>query len=898
MGRELAKTYDPKGIEDRLYQKWLDKKYFHAEVDRTKTPFTIVIPPPNITGQLHMGHALDNTMQDILIRYKRMQGYNALWQPGTDHASIATEVKIIEKFKEEGIDKNDLGREGFLERAWDWKKEYGGRIVSQLKKLGSSCDWDRERFTMDEGCNKAVTEVFVKMHEEGWIYKGSRIINWCPVCNTSISDAEVEYQEQAGHFWHIKYPLVDQNGQPSKTEFLEFATTRPETMLGDTAVAVNPNDERYTYLKGRQVWLPIVNKAIPVVEDEYVDMEFGTGVVKITPAHDPNDFEVGKRHNLPEVNIMNDDATINENGGKYAGLDRYEARKQIVEELEKEGLLVRIEDYSHNVGTHDRCKTTIEPMIKKQWFVKMDELIKPAVEAVKKGEIKLIPERMNKIYYNWTDNIRDWCISRQLWWGHRIPAYYCDKCGEIVVAKEAPAVCPKCGETHFTQDPDTLDTWFSSALWPFSTLGWPEKTEDLDYFYPTDVLVTGYDIIFFWVIRMIFSGYEQMGEKPFKTVLFHGLVRDSQGRKMSKSLGNGIDPLEIIDRYGADALRLTLITGNAPGNDMRFYYERVEASRNFANKVWNASRFIMMNMDQEEEKTGKRGWETSYEDIRNSLYPVDRWILSKLNTLVKEVTDNMDSFELGIAVQKVYDFIWDEFCDWYIEMVKPRLYSTDEKDSEGKRAALWTLQNVLIDALKLLHPYMPFITEEIFCTLQTKEESIMVSEWPVFREERQYAKEENAIELMKEAVRGIRNVRTEMNVAPGRKAAVFVVSDNEGVRQIFEEGRQFFTSLAAASELTVQADKSGIDDSAVSVVIPNATVYIPFEELVDIAQEIERLKKEQKRLEGELARVQGMLGNEKFMSKAPKQKVDEERAKLEKYTQMKVQVEERLAQLI
>ncbi len=898
MSRELAKTYDPKGIEDRLYQKWLDKKYFHAEVDRTKTPFTIVIPPPNITGQLHMGHALDNTMQDILIRYKRMQGYNALWQPGTDHASIATEVKIIEKLKEEGIDKNDLGREGFLERAWDWKREYGGRIVSQLKKLGSSCDWDRERFTMDEGCNKAVTEVFCKMHEKGWIYKGSRIINWCPVCNTSISDAEVEYEEQNGHFWHIKYPLVDQNGQPSKTEFLEFATTRPETMLGDTAVAVNPNDERYTYLKGRQVWLPIVNKSIPVVEDEYVDMEFGTGVVKITPAHDPNDFEVGKRHNLPEVNILNDDATINANGGKYEGLDRYEARKQIVEELEKEGLLVRIEDYSHNVGTHDRCHTTIEPMIKQQWFVKMDELIKPAVEAVKKGEIKLIPERMEKIYYNWTDNIRDWCISRQLWWGHRIPAYYCDKCGEIVVAKEEPTVCPKCGETHFTQDPDTLDTWFSSALWPFSTLGWPEKTEDLDYFYPTDVLVTGYDIIFFWVIRMVFSGYEQMGEKPFKTVLFHGLVRDSQGRKMSKSLGNGIDPLEIIDQYGADALRLTLITGNAPGNDMRFYYERVEASRNFANKVWNASRFIMMNMDQEEEKTGKRGWETSYEEIRDSLYPVDKWILSKLNTLVKEVTDNMDSFELGIAVQKVYDFIWDEFCDWYIEMVKPRLYSTAAGEEEGKRAALWTLQNVLIDALKLLHPYMPFITEEIFCTLQTKEESIMVSKWCVFSEDRQFTKEENAIELMKEAVRGIRNVRTEMNVAPGKKAAVYVVSENEGVRQIFEEGGQFFSALAAASELTVQADKGGIDDSAVSVVIPNATVYIPFEELVDIAQEIERLKKEQKRLEGELARVQGMLGNERFMSKAPKQKVDEERAKLEKYTQMKAQVEERLSQLM
>ena len=898
MSRELAKTYDPKGIEDRLYQKWMDKKYFHAEVDRTKTPFTIVIPPPNITGQLHMGHALDNTMQDILIRYKRMQGYNALWQPGTDHASIATEVKIIEKLKEEGIDKEDLGREGFLERAWDWKKEYGGRIVSQLKKLGSSCDWDRERFTMDEGCNKAVTEVFCKMHEKGWIYKGSRIINWCPVCNTSISDAEVEYEEQNGHFWHIKYPLVDQNGQPSKTEFLEFATTRPETMLGDTAVAVNPNDERYTYLKGRQVWLPIVNKAIPVVEDDYVDMEFGTGVVKITPAHDPNDFEVGKRHNLPEVNILNDDATINENGGKYAGLDRYEARKRIVEELDSEGLLVRIEDYSHNVGTHDRCGTTIEPMIKKQWFVKMDELIKPAVEAVKKREVRLIPERMEKIYFNWTDNIRDWCISRQLWWGHRIPAYYCDKCGEVVVAKEAPSVCPKCGETHFTQDPDTLDTWFSSALWPFSTLGWPEKTEDLDYFYPTDVLVTGYDIIFFWVIRMVFSGYEQMGEKPFKTVLFHGLVRDSQGRKMSKSLGNGIDPLEIIDKYGADALRLTLITGNAPGNDMRFYYERVEASRNFANKVWNASRFIMMNMDQEEEKTGKRGWETSYEEIKDCLYPVDQWILSKLNALVKDVTDNMDSFELGIAVQKVYDFIWDEFCDWYIEMVKPRLYSTAAGEEEGKRAALWTLQNVLIDALKLLHPYMPFITEEIFCTLQTKEESIMVSEWPLFREDRQYVKEEGAIELMKEAVRGIRNVRTEMNVAPGKKAAVFVVSENEGVRQIFEEGRQFFMALSAASELTVQADRSGIDDSAVSVVIPNATVYIPFEELVDIAQEIERLQKEKKRLEGELARVQGMLGNEKFMSKAPKQKVDEERAKLEKYTQMKAQVEERLAQLM
>lgn len=898
MSKELAKTYDPKGIEDRLYQKWMDKKYFHAEVDETKKPFTIVIPPPNITGQLHMGHALDNTMQDILIRYKRMQGYNALWQPGTDHASIATEVRIIEKLKEEGVTKEDLGREGFLKRAWEWKDEYGGRIISQLKKLGSSCDWDRERFTMDEGCNKAVTEVFCKMHEKGWIYKGSRIINWCPVCNTSISDAEVEYEEQAGHFWHIKYPLVDENGQPSKTEFLEFATTRPETMLGDTAVAVNPNDERYTYLKGRQVWLPIVNKPIPVVEDEYVDMEFGTGVVKITPAHDPNDFEVGKRHGLPEVNIMNDDATINANGGKYEGLDRYEARKQIVKELEAEGLLVKIEDYSHNVGTHDRCKTTIEPMIKKQWFVKMDELIKPAVEAVKKGEIKLIPERMDKTYFNWTDNIRDWCISRQLWWGHRIPAYYCDKCGEIVVAKEMPGVCPKCGDTHFTQDPDTLDTWFSSALWPFSTLGWPEMTEDLKYFYPTDVLVTGYDIIFFWVIRMIFSGYEQMGEKPFHTVLFHGLVRDSQGRKMSKSLGNGIDPLEIIDQYGADALRLTLITGNAPGNDMRFYYERVEASRNFANKVWNASRFIMMNMGQAEEKTGTRGWETSYDNIKAALEPADKWILSKLNTLIKDVTDNIDHYELGIAVQKVYDFIWDEFCDWYIEMVKPRLYQKDAAGQESNNAALWTLKNVLIDALKLLHPYMPFITEEIFCTIQSEEESIMISQWPEFAQEKEYKEEEKAIELIKEAVRGIRNIRTQMNVAPSRKAAVFVVSDGADVRKIFEDGSLFFASLAGASEVTVQSDKSGIADDAVSVVIPGATVYIPFAELVDIAQEIGRLQKEEKRLNGELARVNGMLNNEKFMSKAPEAKIAEERAKLEKYTQMLAQVQERLGQLI
>ncbi len=885
MSKELAKTYDPQGIEDRLYAKWLEKKYFHAEVDRTKKPFTIVIPPPNITGQLHMGHALDNTMQDILIRFKRMQGYNALWQPGTDHASIATEVKIIEKLKEEGIDKWELGREKFLERAWEWKKEYGGRIISQLKKLGSSCDWDRERFTMDDGCNRAVTEVFVKMHEKGYIYKGARIINWCPVCNTSISDAEVVYEEQAGHFWHIKYPIMNDDGTPSDTEFLTFATTRPETMLGDTAVAIHPDDERYQHLIGKKVMLPLMNRVIPIVTDTYVDMEFGTGVVKITPAHDPNDFEVGKRHDLPIINVMNDDATINKNGGKFEGMARYEARKAIVEELDAMGLLVKIEDHAHNVGTHDRCKTTIEPMVKEQWFVKMDELIKPAVEAVKTGDIKLIPERMEKTYYNWTDNIRDWCISRQLWWGHRIPAYYCADCGEVTVAKEAPCACPKCNSTKLTQDPDTLDTWFSSALWPFETLGWPDKTEDLDYFYPTDVLVTGYDIIFFWVIRMIFSGFEQMGKKPFHTVLFHGLVRDSQGRKMSKSLGNGIDPLEIIEQYGADALRLTLITGNAPGNDMRFYYERVENSRNFANKVWNASRFIMMNMEGKNVTT----------PAANELAPVDKWILSKLNTLVKDVTDNMESFELGIAVQKVYDFIWDEFCDWYIEMVKPRLYNSD--DAVSQNAALWTLKNVLIDALKLLHPYMPFITEEIFCTLQNEEESIMISKWPEFSADRCFAKEEKDIETIKEAVRGIRNIRTEMNVAPSRKAMCIVVSESEDIRNTFTEGKLFFASLAYANEVLVQADKTGIAQDAVSVVIAGATVYIPFAELVDIAQEIERLKKEEKRLEGELARVNGMLSNEKFVSKAPAAKIEEEKAKLAKYTQMMEQVKERLAQL-
>ena len=881
MSKELEKNYNPSEIEDRLYHKWLEKKYFHAEVNRDKKPFTIVMPPPNITGKLHMGHALDNTMQDIIIRFKRMQGYEALWIPGTDHASISTEVKVTNALKEEGIDKHELGREGFLKRTWEWKKEYGGTITSQLKKIGSSCDWDRERFTMDEGCSKAVQEVFIKLYEKGLIYKGSRIVNWCPVCNTSISDAEVEHEEQAGHFWHINYPVV---GEPGR--YVEIATTRPETLLGDSALAVNPDDERYTDLVGKEVELPLTDRTIPIIADPYVDKEFGTGVVKITPAHDPNDFEVGKRHNLPEINILNDDATINNLGGKYAGMDRYEARKAMVADLDALGLLVRVEDHTHNVGTHDRCKTTVEPMIKQQWFVKMDELIKPAVEGVKNGDIELIPASMDKTYYNWTDNIRDWCISRQLWWGHRIPAYYCKDCGEMTVSRDKVCTCPKCGSTNVEQDPDTLDTWFSSALWPFSTLGWPDKTLELDYFYPTDVLVTGYDIIFFWVIRMIFSGYEHMGRKPFGKVLFHGLVRDDQGRKMSKSLGNGIDPLEVIDKYGADALRYTLITGNAPGNDMRFYWSRVEASRNFANKVWNASRFIMMNdPDNKIKATDERP---------ANLTDADKWILSKMNGLIKEVTDNMEKYELGIAVAKLNDFIWEEFCDWYIEMVKPRLYNDAD---ETKTAAIWTLKTVLIDALKLLHPYMPFITEEIFCNIQDEEESIMISSWPVYDEANNFAAEEKAIETIKEAVRNIRNLRADMNVAPSRKALVYVVTASEDVKNIFNNSLGFFGTLAYASEVKVQADKAGIPEDAVSTVIPDAVIYIPFAELVDIDKEIERLKKEEGRLQGEIKRCNGMLNNEKFTSKAPQAKIDEEKAKLIKYTQMLEQVTERLATL-
>ena len=881
--KELEKNYNPSAIEEKLYQKWLDNKYFHADAERGKRegkkPFTIVMPPPNITGQLHMGHALDNTMQDILTRYKRMQGYEALWQPGTDHAAIATEVKVIDKLRKEGVDKHDLGRDKFLEACWDWKKEYGTRIIKQLHKLGSSADWDRERFTMDKGCSDAVLEVFVKLYEKGYIYKGSRIINWCPVCQTSISDAEVEHEEQDGFFWHINYPIVGEDGR-----FVEIATTRPETLLGDTAVAVNPEDERYKDIIGKMLKLPLTDREIPVIADEYVDKEFGTGCVKITPAHDPNDFEVGRRHNLPEICIMHDDATIDCKGSKYDGMDRYEARKAMVEDLKAQGLLVKVVPHSHNVGTHDRCKTTVEPMVKQQWFVRMEEMAKPAIAALKNGDLKFVPESFGKTYLHWLEGIRDWCISRQLWWGHRIPAYYCQECGEITVAKSMPEKCPKCGCTHLKQDEDTLDTWFSSALWPFSTLGWPEKTKELEYFYPTDVLVTGYDIIFFWVIRMVFSGYEQTGKCPFNTVLIHGLVRDSQGRKMSKSLGNGIDPLEVIDKYGADALRMTLITGNAPGNDMRFYWERVEASRNFANKVWNASRFIMMNMEK-----------APVHDVSLSdLTMADKWILSKVNTLAKDVTENLDKFELGIALQKVYDFIWEEFCDWYIEMVKPRLWNDEDST---KAAALWTLKTVLINSLKLLHPYMPFITEEIFCNLQDEEASIMVSAWPEYKAEWNFEQDEYAVETIKEAVRAIRNVRTSMNVAPSKKAKVYVVSENEKLLQIFEHSKVFFATLGYASEVFLQKDKQGIADDAVSVVIPEASIYMPFAELVDIAKEVERLQKEEERLTKELARVNGMLSNEKFVSKAPEAKINEEKAKLEKYTQMMEQVKARLAQL-
>ena len=877
MRKELAKTYDPSIVEDRLYQLWLDKKYFHAEVDKSKEPFTIVMPPPNITGQLHMGHALDNTIQDILTRYKRMDGYNALWMPGTDHASISTEVKIVEKMASEGLTKKDITREEFLERAWAWKEEYGGIILKQLRKLGSSCDWDRVRFTMDEGLSKAVVEVFMRLHEKGYIYRGEKLINWCPKCKTTISDAEVNHVDREGHLWHIKYPLADSEG------FITIATTRPETMLGDTAVAVNPEDERYTDYIGKDLILPLMDRRIPIIADEYVDKEYGSGAVKITPAHDPNDFEVGERHNLPRINIMNDDGTINSAGGKFAGMDRYEARKLIVEELEQMGLLVKIETLTHAVGVHERCNTVIEPLIKKQWFVRMEEMARPAIEEYKNGNLRIIPDRFGKVYLNWLENIRDWCISRQLWWGHRIPAYYCQDCGETVVARQMPEVCPKCGKSHFVQDEDTLDTWFSSALWPFSTLGWPDKTPELEHFYPTNVLVTAYDIIFFWVIRMVFSGLEQMGELPFKDVLIHGLIRDSEGRKFSKSLGNGIDPLEVINEYGADPLRLMLITGNAPGNDMRFYYTKMDAARNFCNKLWNASRFVLMNLDEELK-------EVPLEELTSA----DKWIISKVNTLAKEVSYNLDNYELGIAVQKVYDFLWDEYCDWYIEMVKPRLYN---KDDATRDAALYTLQVVLVNALKMLHPFMPFITEEIFTHIQDSEKTIMLSAWPHYREDWDFAQNESEIDVIKAAVKAIRNIRAEMNVVPSKKVSVTVVSEDENIRNIFESSDVFFKTLAFSNNVTVQSDKTGIAEDAISVLIPNAALYMPFAELVDVEKEIARLMKEKEKTLKEIERVEKKLGNEAFVSKAPEKIINAEREKGEKYKAFLAQIDERLSVL-
>ncbi|MCT4604846.1 MAG: valine--tRNA ligase [Marinisporobacter sp.] len=875
--KNLDKTYNPQEFENRIYENWLEKDYFKAEPNSEKDPYTIVLPPPNITGKLHMGHALDHTLQDILIRWKRMQGYEALWLPGTDHASIATEVKVVEKvLKEEGKTKEELGRDEFLKRAWAWKEEYGGRIVEQMQKLGNSCDWSKERFTMDEGCNKAVREVFVRLYEKGYIYRGNRLINWCPDCKTSLSDAEVEHEEKAGHFWHVKYPVKDSD------EFLEIATTRPETILGDTAVAVHPEDERYAHLVGKTLILPIVGREIPVIADAYVDKEFGTGAVKITPAHDPNDFEVGLRHNLEQITVMTDEAKMNKHAGKYAGMDRYECRKALVKDLDEASFLVHVKDHSHNVGTCYRCHTVVEPRLSDQWFVKMEELAKPAIEAVRSGQTKFVPERFDKIYYHWLENIRDWCISRQLWWGHRIPAYYCEDCGELMVAREMPNCCSKCNSTNLKQDEDVLDTWFSSALWPFSTLGWPDNTEELKYFYPTDVLVTGYDIIFFWVVRMMFSGLEQMGEIPFKYVFVHGLVRDSQGRKMSKSLGNGIDPLEIINQYGADALRLTLATGNSPGNDMRFYMERVEANRNFANKLWNATRFVLMNLDQEtfdEEKC-----------VENFTL-ADKWIVSRMNQVSKEVTDNLEKFELGMAVQKIYDFIWNEYCDWYIELVKPRLYGEDQ---ESKNTALYVLTMVLENSLKLLHPFMPFITEEIWQHLPTtKDESVMISKWPKYNDCFAFEKEEKDMELIMEAIRSIRNIRAEMNVVPSKKAKVMVVASKDAYEAI-NSGKNYFMTLASASEVVLQKEKKDIPEDAMSAVIAGAEIFLPLDELVDFEKEMERLQKEKEKLEKELKRVNGKLSNQGFLGKAPAKVIEEEKEKQAKYQDMMEKVLERI----
>ena len=873
MSRELAKTYDPQSVEDRLYKFWVDGGFFHAEADPEKEPYTIVIPPPNITGQLHMGHALDETLQDILIRFRRMQGRATLWLPGTDHASIATEAKIVAAMAEEGLTKEDLGREKFLERAWDWKRTYGGRIVEQLKKLGSSCDWDRERFTLDEGCNKAVNEVFVRLYEKGLIYRGEKIINWCPHCLTSISEAEVDYEDQPGHFWHIRYPFADGSG------YMNIATTRPETLLGDTALAVNPNDERYKDVIGKKVILPIVHREIPVVADDYVEMDFGTGVVKITPAHDPNDFEVGLRHNLEVINVMTDDAKITDDYPKYAGMDRYDARKAIVEDLKAEGALIKVEDYSHNVGACYRCHTTVEPRVSKQWFVKMEPLAKPAIKAVRDGEVKFIPERFDKIYYNWMENIKDWCISRQLWWGHRIPAWYCADCGETIVSKDEPHTCPKCGSAALTRDEDTLDTWFSSALWPFSTLGWPDETNDLKYFYPTNTLVTGYDIIFFWVARMIFSGIEYTGQVPFDTVLIHGIVRDSQGRKMSKSLGNGVDPLVEIEKYGADALRFSLATGNSPGNDMRYIPERVESSRNFANKLWNASRFILMNLPDDQK--------APY--LPKDLSLEDKWILSKYNSLVKDVTDNLDKFEIGVAVQKLYDFIWDIFCDWYIELCKVRLNGDDANAADTARAVL---VYVMSGMLQLLHPFMPFITEEIWQSLPHDGESIMVSKWPEYSADLDFAADEAEFERVVKAIRAIRVRRSEMNVPPSRKAKVVIES---AYADTFNAGAVFFKRLAYAGEVEINQP---IDDpSAVTIITDDAKVYMPLGDLIDFEAERTRLNKERDAVLKDITFVENKLNNPGFVSKAPEKVVAEQRKNLEVYKEKLAMLDERLKAL-
>ncbi|MCH5315231.1 MAG: valine--tRNA ligase [Eubacterium sp.] len=860
MAKELEKQYNPSDVEDRTYKFWVDNKYFHADVKSDKKPYTIVIPPPNITGQLHMGHALDNTLQDILIRYHRMNGYDTLWLPGTDHASIATEAKIVEAMRAEGVTKEDLGREKFLERAWEWKKQYGGRIIEQLKKMGSSCDWDRERFTLDDGCNKAVVEVFNNLYEKGLIYRGERIVNWCPHCLTSISDAEVEYEDQAGHFWHLKYPLVDGSG------YLELATTRPETLLGDTAVAVNPSDERYKDMVGKMLDLPIVHRQIPVIADDYVDVEFGTGVVKITPAHDPNDFEVGLRHNLEVIDVMTDDAHIKDGWGKYSGMDRYECRKAIVEDLKAEGALLEIEDYSHNVGTCYRCGTTIEPKVSKQWFVKMKPLAGPAIDAVKNDETKFVPKRYEKTYFHWLENIRDWCISRQLWWGHRIPAWYCDDCGEITVSREEPCKCSKCGSEHIHQDPDTLDTWFSSALWPFSTMGWPEETEDFKKYYPTNTLVTGYDIIPFWVMRMMFSGIEQTGKVPFDTILIHGLVRDSQGRKMSKSLGNGIDPLLVIEQYGADALRFALATGNSPGNDMRFSDDKVNASRNFANKLWNAARFVLMYLE-----------DFDYQGLPNDLAIEDKWIISKVNTLAKDVTENLDKFELGIAIQKLYDFIWDVFCDWYIEIAKIRLQGDDEG---AKTTAKAVLVYVLTDILKLLHPFMPFITEEIYQAIPHSDESIMISEWVKYDEALSFADDEAEMEKIMKAIRAIRNRRAEMNIPPSKKATVYIETADVDT---FSMGAKFIIRLASAAEVKLNDDISAIGNT-VTIITDDAKIYIPLGDLVDFEAERKRLEKELAQCQDKLDFINKKLSNPGFVNKAPEKVVaqnKEDAAKLE-----------------